>query len=90
MSNLTKLEQNVLECIDHNEHGDYLDDAVWTWSVADNFKGDTNQLSGVVASLVKKGFVTTAESDGDSCLAMTATGVAVYLSHPDTEAEKHV
>ena len=90
MTKLTALEHNVLECIDHNEYGDSLCDNVWTFSVAGYFGGEPNQLSGVVSSLIKKGFINATDTGDDASIGMTDAGAAAYLDHPDTEASKQI
>lgn len=85
MKNLTDKELEVLKAIDNDCYGDNILDAVWTWSVADSLSMAAASFPGVVASLSKKGFVTSyhdvhAGAEDDSTLAMTEAGFDAYVA----------
>ena len=81
-NHLTALELELLTAIDHCEFGDNILDPVWTWAVSDSVAMPKKSISGVVASLSKKGWVEVSSDDcGDateSVLAMTLAGFEVY------------
>lgn len=80
---LTELEKDVLDGMYRSEYnGGGIRFAIWAWSIrARNTK--TNQLSGVVSSLVKKGIVTTGGNgtkDDDNTIDITELGIEVARS----------
>ena len=77
---LTELEKDVIVAITENEFSNIPGDPVWSWSIADNAKiTKTEQISGVVSSLVKKGLVETNDESGDnSTVELTEEGVREY------------
>lgn len=80
MTNLTANERRALQGILDSEYMDGMTGAdavghrVWTWSA--NPFSSKRTFSGVVASLVKKGFVVSTDQDEDACLHITAAGMA--------------
>ncbi len=77
---LTELEKDVIVAITENEYSDVPEDAVWSWSVADNCKiTHKDQVSGVVSSLTKKGLAECYNDRGkDSTIHLTDAGVKAY------------
>ena len=80
MARLTENEFKVLRAIDLSEYGDSIRDAVWTWSMSDYSGMKGKEISGVVSSLVQKGYVYTSDSGRDASIEMTAAGVAAYVA----------
>jgi hypothetical protein len=81
--NLTAFEIAVLRAIDNSEYGEYLLNAVWTFTVADNMQPDGptgRQLSGVISSLVQKGVVDVQDYDDDSIIGLTRKGADAYIA----------
>tara|TARA_R110000803_G_scaffold201714_1_gene266580 strand:- start:34 stop:294 length:261 start_codon:yes stop_codon:yes gene_type:complete len=80
MTNLTTNEAEVLNAIlesDYqvsDEKDEVVGNAVWTWSVADYVEAQGKAFSGVVSSLVKKGFAETQENGNDSIMWITSEG----------------
>lgn len=80
---LTELERDVLEMgIANNEYGTDLTDGVWSESIADFVKTTTPaQLSGVISSLVQKGFVQVSRGDGsENVTSITPEGAKLFES----------
>lgn len=72
---LTDLERQALQGIFDSDFrdGDHpVDKAVWTWSA--NPFASKKTFSGVVSSLVKKGYVWSTDEGEDSVIAMTQAG----------------
>jgi hypothetical protein len=83
MNNLTPFEIAVLRAIDNSEYGQYLMNAVWTFTVADNMQPDGptgRQLSGVISSLVQKNVVYVEGFDDDTIIGFTRKGAAAYIA----------
>jgi hypothetical protein len=50
----------------------------WVWSWSANPFQSKKTFSGVVASLVKKGYVVSEDYDGDNTIKITAQGMAAF------------
>ena len=78
--NVTQLERRMLKNITLSEYqdgDDPVDHEVWTFSVTDDHVFAGGKASGVMASLVKKGWAWTNEREAnDPTCAITAAGVA--------------
>ena len=68
--------QGILDSdfMDGMKGAEAVDHRVWSWS-ANPFKSKRT-FSGVVSSLVKKGYVSTSDYGDDACIAITAAGMA--------------
>jgi hypothetical protein len=80
MTNITKNELEVLTAIDQSCYGEWLQDDVWTWDVADSVSVSGKAFSGVVSSLVQKGLVYVGGSGEDASIGMTDAGAAAYVN----------
>jgi len=81
MTALTKLECRGIEGIvlsDYDEGA--INRCVWTWSA--NLFSKKATFSGVISSLVKKGYVKAYEDGKDSTLTLLAAGWAAYKAAP--------
>lgn len=94
---LTNYELAVLKAIDSSEYGDSLSDAIWMFSVWDNIDHSVvknrSSLSGIISSLVKKGYVRTDAFEGtglndDATIEMTMEGVDAYIAAIPAEPYK--
>lgn len=86
--NLTEKEFAALEGIDVSEYGDSLLDPVWSFSIVDNSLLPASSIGGVVASLLKKGYVHCAGEGNGACIGMTAAGVREYLRLTEGRCKK--
>lgn len=79
---LTAKEFEALKAIDESEYGDDLLDSVWSFTIVDNSTLNTRSVGGVVASLVKKGFVKcdTGSGDDEASVGMTHAGAKAYIA----------
>lgn len=83
--NVTDLELTGLRGIAASDFQDtsdldlMVDRQVWTWD-ANPFE-NARTFSGVMSSLVKKGFAGSQEDGRDSTVWLTATGVAILKRH---------
>lgn len=79
---LTELELLALRAIDNSEYGEYLDDAIWAWSIADHINASVSkrQIPGIVSSLSQKGLVVCNGDGKEGAVQMTDRGVAAYVS----------
>ena len=82
--NITDKEYAVMKAIDNSEYGDELTDHIWSWSVWDNIDTDivtaATSVGGIVASLEKKGLVSTSlDSGDDASLGLTEEGADVLI-----------
>ncbi len=76
---LTDKETSVLKAVVENEYNGDDFEPVWTWSVADNAGVTGKTFSGVVASLTKKGYVSSWEHDkNQEVMVLTDAGKEVY------------
>lgn len=76
---ITELEKDVITAIVENEYVDIPGDSVWTWIIDSEAKiTKTEQISGVVSSLVKKGLVVSIDAGKDSTVQLTEEGVKIY------------
>ena len=76
---LTDKETSVLKAVVENEYNGDDFEPVWTWSVSDNAGITGKEFSGVVASLTKKGYVSSWEYDkNEEVMALTDAGKEVY------------
>lgn len=76
---LTNNELLILTAIDKSEYGDHLQEAVWTFTLADHSPLRGKEISGTVASLVKKGFVRVAGEGREMEISITDRGAAAYV-----------
>jgi len=78
---ITDNELAVLTAIDASEYGDNIHDAIWAWSIAQNCPLKATSIGGIVASLQKKGLVTTTDvGTRDAATAMTELGAREYVA----------
>ena len=82
MTTLTKLEEDVMNAIRNSGYYYCGNDPVWSNCLIDSCKVcETEQLSGVVSSLVKKGLVNvTDKGTRDSCVQYTDEGLKMTLT----------
>ena len=80
--NLTDLEFAALRAVDLSEYGYDLTDAVWTFTIADNIpvKVENRQISGIVSSLVQKGWMNSGGWGNEAVVEITDEGAKVYLA----------
>ena len=77
--NLTELEKDVIVAIAENQYADVPSDPVWSFAIDFHTKiTKTEQISGVVSSLVKKGLAECWGEGKDSTVELTDTGVKAY------------
>ena len=75
--NITDLELKLINAITESDYSQEPHDAVWFWSVAQEF--DSNQISGVVGSAVKKGLVKVQdEGTKDHIIYLTTDGLDIF------------
>ena len=77
--NITENERRVLEAIAHNHYGDTPGDPIWSDSINDSERPsgiEGRKLSGVCASLEKKGLTVTGYIDAP-VIALTEAGAAL-------------
>jgi predicted transcriptional regulator len=86
---LTPNEVRVLQAIDASEYGDFLQDAVWTFSVTQECGVAAGSVAGVVSSLVKKGLLKASSEGADATLRMTDSGAQTYVKIMDGITRKH-
>ena len=87
-TNLTALELLALRAIDRSEYGEFLDEPIWAFSVADNIDKSVAKKSvpGIVSSLSKKGLVhcsgggqpISRGAPDDATISMSDKGIEVY------------
>ena len=70
---LTPFERQAIQGIKDSDYYTGPDSPVWSWS-ANNFK-IAAQFSGVISSLVKKGFVSSNGTGDDAEIALTKAGI---------------
>lgn len=77
---LTKLEKDVIVAIAENEYSDIPGDPVWSFAIEHQTKiAKGKQISGIVSSLVKKGFIVSDTNPGDNnTVYLTKTGIEEY------------
>jgi len=77
--NITDLEQDVIRAIADNQYANSPDDSVWSWAIEYHTKiTKTEQISGVVSSLVKKGLACSEDYGTDRIVRLTVKGVEEY------------
>lgn len=77
MANLTKMERDVLNAVvgsEFHDGNDPVDNFVWFDCVSDDLSIKGKTLSGVVSSLVQKGFVRTQDEGREAVIAITRAG----------------
>ena len=84
-TNLTTLEKDVMNAIRNSGYYDDGLDSVWSNCLIDSCKVcETEQLSGVVSSLTKKGLVEVINKETkDSCVRYTKNGLELTLTLKD-------
>ena len=76
---LTELEKDVIRSIAENQYDDFPDSEIWSFAISYETKiTKDNQISGVVASLVKKELVISGDYCNDSTIKLTKKGVEEY------------
>ena len=83
MTKLTQNEVAVLKGIDQSEYGEFLVDAVWTFSCTQHSGLKARSVPPVIASLLKKGMVTTAGNGTEQTpyeIQMTKAGIEAYIT----------
>jgi hypothetical protein len=73
------MQMILLIAIDSSEYGDTLTDAVWQFSAHNRAAILPRSIPGVVAGLVKKGYLTSDGSGNEATYAMTQNGAMLYL-----------
>lgn len=77
---LTDKEFKVLKAIDASEYGEYLVDAIWSFSVTRHADLPKRTVPGVCASLSKKGLVRCGNVGGEmDTIEMTEAGIEAFL-----------
>jgi len=85
--NLTELEKDVIVAIAENQYANFPNDWIWSFAIDYDTKiTKTEQISGVVSSLVKKELAECSGEGKDSVTRLTDTGVEAY--HKIMEAVK--